>query len=547
VPSESSHVVAARAASAGGDWSAARHHLQTGDAGGPLETVDLELLGRATWLLGDRQESMSDAELLFGRLIALDRPVDAARLALRLSLEWALRGELQIGTAWLGRADRLLAAHPDLAAGGFLTYVRASMELDIEGDPALAECAARQVELAARESGDPALECFAQVLSGMAAVRSGRTAEGFAALDEAMLPIVAGRVDPLWAGDVYCSVIHLCEGLADLARMRAWTDALERWAMPLSRTFIYAVVTRIHQLQLICAEGDWDVVEQQIGEQSRQVAGAHVWVAGAGFMELGDVRRLRGDHVAARAAYQRAGELGLDPQPGAALLLRAEGRCAEALDALRASLSQRDRLGRARLLLAAVELSADAGELAEADQYAAELAGTAQFYGTPGLVARSQQGRAAVALARGRPAAALPLLDAAVRVYREQRFRYAIATVHEQLGNAHRALGDAVAAGADIATARTIYEQLGAIPDLNRLASRHGSPTLPGGLTSRELQILTCVASGASNREVAETLVISDKTVGRHLANIFAKLGVSTRTAAAAWAHEHGIKLQNRD
>ena len=164
------------------------------------------------------------------------------------------------------------------------------------------------------------------MLSGAAAVREGRTRDGFGDLDEAMLPVLAGQVPPLWAGDIYCSVIHLCEGLGDLARMRAWTDALHRWAAPLSETFMYAGVTRIHQLQLIGAEGDWDAVERELGQRSESLVGSHGWLAGAGYYELGEVRRLRGQVDAAQEAYDAARRLGVDPQPGEALLQRAADR-----------------------------------------------------------------------------------------------------------------------------------------------------------------------------------------------------------------------------
>ena len=140
----------------------------------------------------------------------------------------------------------------------------------------------------------------------MAAIRRGETAAGFAALDEALLPVLAGRIDPLWAGDIYCTTIHLCDDLGDLARMREWTESLARWSGPLSETFMYAAVTRVHELQLIAAEGDWDVVEAELGRQSDSLIGAHGWLTGIGYYELGEVRRLRGDVAGAAAAYGRA-------------------------------------------------------------------------------------------------------------------------------------------------------------------------------------------------------------------------------------------------
>jgi DNA-binding CsgD family transcriptional regulator len=190
------------------------------------------------------------------------------------------------------------------------------------------------------------------------------------------------------------------------------------------------------------------------------------------------------------------------------------------------------------MLLPTVEIALAQCETSYAEALTAELEGTATWFGTPGLAARAAQARAAMHLAAGRPPEALPLLERAAQVYREQRHRYASATVHEALAAAHLAAGDRDRALAAHATALAIHTRLGAAPDIARLTSRTRQP---GGLTEREIEVLAQVASGATNRQVAAALVISEKTVGRHLANIFTKLGVGSRTAAAAWARDHGV------
>ncbi len=504
-----------------------------------LDPADLAVLGEAAWWLGDTPTSMAIAEDVFQRLIAAGELERAADTAMRLSLAWATRGDVSVGMAWLSRAQRLLADLPRCVVHGIELYIRGAMDLDMAGDPDSAAAAAQEVDVLARETGSPTLSCFALTLTGMAAIRRGETAAGFAALDEALLPVLAGRVDPLWAGDLYCTIIHLCDDLGDLARMRKWTESLARWSGPLSETFMYAAVTRVHELQLIAAEGDWDVVEAELSQQSDSLIGAHGWLTGVGHYELGEVRRLRGDVAGAAAAYGRARQFNTDPQPGSALLLRAAGRPEEALAELRVALAANARLERARLLLPAVELALETGDSSAAAGLAAELDETAGYYGTPGLIARAAHARAVLALADGRPADAVEPLHRAAAIYRDQRYRYASAVVHEQLARTHRALGRQGMAEAEEATAKAIYERLGAHPDLDRLAPR----TLPGGLTAREAEVLARVAAGASNREVAQALVISDKTVGRHLANIYLKTGVSSRTAAAAWARDHGMRV----
>ena len=526
----------AAGAARGRDWGAV--HAGLAGARDGLPTSDLGLLAEAAWWVGNAPESMEVAEVLYHRLLAEGRTELAADRALRLSLQWFVRGDVPVGTAWLSRARRVIAGLPRGVLHGYLLYVDNSVDMDLTGDADAAEAAAREIADLATELGEPTLDSFALATRGMAAVRRGATLEGFADLDEAMLPVVAGQVDPLWSGDLYCTVVHLCDELGDLARMRAWTESMARWAEPQGRTFMYAHVTRIHELQLLVAEGAWEVVEEELGARSADLVGAHGWLAGEGYYTLGEVRRLRGDAAGAAQAYATARSLGHDALPGAALLVRDEGHPGDALAALRVGLADATRLGRARMLLAAVDLALAVGEPHHARTLVAELEDTASWFGTPGLGARADQGRAALLMAEGRPAQAIPLLERAAGVYRDQRHRYATATVHEALAHAHRSAGENDRADAAAATAMAVYRRLGAAPDVARLGARRERPC---GLTDREVEVLAAVAAGATNREVATSLVISEKTVGRHLANIFTKVGVRTRTAAAAWAREHDL------
>lgn len=219
---------AAREAFARGAWRTARAELEA--AGDALTAADLDLLSRVTWVLGDVPGSMEHAERAFAGYLGEGRARAAADLALRLTVQWGTRGDGALATAWFARAQRLVEKLPVCVTTGYLRYAEVVLSPGIDGDARSTAAVAEDVAALAAELADPTLGCFALVLRGVAAIRDGQVADGFAALDEAMLPVVAGQVDPLWAGDIYCSVIHVCEGLADLARMRAWTDAMARWA-----------------------------------------------------------------------------------------------------------------------------------------------------------------------------------------------------------------------------------------------------------------------------------------------------------------------------
>jgi DNA-binding NarL/FixJ family response regulator len=151
--------------------------------------------------------------------------------------------------------------------------------------------------------------------------------------------------------------------------------------------------------------------------------------------------------------------------------------------------------------------------------------------------------RGTVALTDGDVGESLVALRHAWQVWRELEAPYEAARARELVGLACRALGDDDAAAVELEAARDAFAALGAVPDLARVdaLAPGAGPADAHGLTARELEVLRLVAAGKSNREIASMLVISEHTVARHLQNIFAKLGLSSRTAASAFAFEHDL------
>ena len=191
----------------------------------------------------------------------------------------------------------------------------------------------------------------------------------------------------------------------------------------------------------------------------------------------------------------------------------------------------------ARLLRAQAEIGAATGRPEAAARAAGKLRALADDFATPGFEAWSDHAAGLVALAAGKPRDALEPLSLAAERYRDMRAWYDAAVAEALRADAHALLGDSVAAREHRDAAQSVFRRLGIEP----LSSRPegGRPT--GGLTAREVEVLRRVAAGLSNREAAHALSISEATVRRHLANIYRKLGVGSRTAAAAWAHEQGL------
>ena len=151
------------------------------------------------------------------------------------------------------------------------------------------------------------------------------------------------------------------------------------------------------------------------------------------------------------------------------------------------------------------------------------------------------QASGAVELAGGDAAGALPYLRKAQQLWTRTESPYERARVQVLTGRALAALGDAQSSRRELEAARSAFRRLGARPAADEVSALLAPGAIPAGLTAREVEVLRLVASGRSNAQIATDLVLSEKTVARHLSNIFGKLDVGSRTAAAAYAFEHGL------
>ncbi len=284
-----------------------------------------------------------------------------------------------------------------------------------------------------------------------------------------------------------------------------------------------------------------DAVAEFDAAIERYLARPNTAPAGLALAERGDVLRVLGDLDGANASYDQAAGHGFEPQPGLALLWLARGRVKPALAAIRRLLAETQHpVFRSRLLPAAVEILTAAGDLEAARIAAMELEVIATDFGCDALHAAAAQANGRATL-EDDPSGALPYLRKAATLWSRLGCPYEVARVRVLVGRALRALGDEESAAAELAAARSAFEALGAAPDPSCLPSPQGPAALPGGLTGREVEVLRLVASGQSNAEIAQHLVLSGKTVARHLSNIFSKLEVNSRTAAAAFAFEHDL------
>ena len=525
-----------------GDWLAA-YDAWSRDGLDDLDAGELDRFSTAAALVGRHDDQVRALQRAFLVRQEAGDPRGAVTCAVRLALSTADHGEHALAAGWGARAaDTAEDIGEECVEQGWVSFLRMFAALG-RGDLPGAQALADEAHATARRFHDPDLMAMSACAQGRVSLMAGRFAEGLAQLDEAMVRVVSGETSAFIAGHVYCTAIEGCQEISDLGRVAEWTSALERWCDAQPGLLAFTGQCAVHRGQLMRLRGAWDDALRELAraaDRYREI-GTHSAI-GLTAVETGDLLRLRGDLAGADAAYQRAADLGLDPQPGLALLWLAGGRDAAALATVDRLLADHGGpVQRCRLLPGAVEVLLAAGQVERARSLAEELSSLAAAIGTTPLAAAAAQAMGAVELAAGDAAGALPYLRRAHQLWAQVSSPYDAAVARLLTGQCLLALGDASSAERELAAARATFRRLGAVPMADLASSLLAPTSVPGGLTAREVEVLRLVAAGRSNAQIAAELVLSEKTVARHLSNIFGKLDVGSRTAAAAYAFEHGL------
>ena len=541
----SSSLERARTAYARQAWVEACDAFAAAADAAPLHADDHERLAVAAYLVGADEPCEQAWEAAHRAAVQSGDPAGAARCAVLLALCLVLRGQMARAGGWLARAESLLEESGlESAASGYVLLPKLLGALGAGDAAAARELSVRATELG-RRYGDADLRALGVLGQGQALIALGDTAAGLVRLDEVMVAVTASEVGPVVSGIVYCAVIIECLRLFDLARASEWTDALSAWCDAQPDLVPYRGQCLVHRSQLQQAAGTWPDAIATAEAACRRLTDPPHPALGLAHYQQGELHRLLGDLDQAATAYREASRHGHHPMPGLALLALARGDTEGAAGTIRRALQETPNpLERPALLAAAVEILRGAGDLTSAREAAEELARAAATTDSPLLQAMAAHAVGSVLVAEGDPVAALRELRAAARAWQALRMPYEVARTAVMLGLACAALGDRTAATLEADQARTIFTELGARPDLERLAALTvllGEPAGDEMLSEREREVLVHLAAGQTNREIATALTISQHTVGRHVENIFAKLGVTSRTAAAAYAYEHRL------
>ena len=525
-------------------WSDAYEALERADALEPLAADDLERLAWSASHTARDSELLRLLERLHQMRLDGGDSLGAGHAAFWLGFRLISMGEMARASGWFARAQRLIEGEAsECSLRGYLMLPVAFRHLLAQELDAAYKAAGQAVEIG-EGCGDRDLVTFARHVQGLVLVRQGNTEDGLALLDEAMVAVTTGELSPLLTGLIYCGVIACCQRVYALNRAREWTSALTDWCQRQPQLVTFTGSCLVHRSEILQLGGDWPAAIEEARRASECCTRFDRSVAAHASYQQAEIHRLRGEFQEAEEAYRRASELGREPQPGLALLRLAQERQDVAGNAIRRVIST------------------------TTDRISAR--------GTPARVrrnhARARGGRRG---ARGLPGARRDRCESQNRSARcdgrartgghsDERREYrgggrfatlrisGVAADRRSLpGSAHpraaregvRALGDEDGAMLELSAAGEVFEGLGALPDvsLRRCAHQEVAATATFGLRPRELEVLRLVASGKTNKVIAQSLLLSEKTVDRHVSNIFVKLNVASRAAATAYAYEHGL------
>lgn len=509
------------------DWLAAYADLSASEPD-DLSGDDFLRLAISAFLTGRRNDCIQALQRAYACYVDSGAPRFAIRCAFHLGMLLATGGEHAVAGGWNRRAQRLLeATGSDIPEAGLVAQALMFSSIQTGDFETASRHAATTLDLGHRFN-DPELLAMGLNANGRIAIYSGRVSEGLSYLDEAMLILADGGVGPIVAGHTYCSLIEACQEMCDFDRAEQWTRMLSGWCDAQPGLVAFTGSRSLHRAQLLRIHGNFEAALAELDLAERRYLGMGTRAAvEAVYLERADIFRMLGRLSEAEAEFDRAQQRGADPHPGLALVWLAQGRVDAATAAARRLLGEaRPAIARARLLPSAIEILLAAGDLEEARTLSDELSGYGESFGCTELAATADYVRGVVVA----DSTGIPLLRRASAVWHSLDVPYEAARCSDALARAFRQAGDAASAVIEDGRRRTILDRLG-------ISSR----SVPAGLSDREVEVLRLVAAGRSNPDIARSLFLSEKTVARHLSNIFTKIGVGSRTAAAAFAFEHKL------
>jgi len=438
-----------------------------------LGASDIEQLADAAFWSVRLDEALELRERAYKAHLDEGNLLRAGGIAVRLALDYLGRWNIPVFSGWLAKGERTLADQPESVEHGQAALVRATYA-NWTGRFDEGFAAAEQAYELGKRYGSADLQALALVTQGSALVYRGELDRGLALLDEASTSALTGELNPFSATVIYCTTITSTQGIGDFERAKQWTEAANRWC-DVEQTHGFPGACRVHRSEILWLGGEWEQAEREAVNACNELESYNVITTAAGYYQIGEIRRRRGDFAAAEEAYRKAHELGREPQPGQALLRLAQGKTEQAVAALRRSLGDegKDPFSRARRLPAHVEVSLAAGDLesgrAAADELE-ELTDRFRVNGerTPLLDGPLQLARARIALVAADWDEVEAHAGNALRIWTKVGAPYEAAEARIALGMAYEHKGDREGARLEYEAAKAAFARLGAVLDAQR-------------------------------------------------------------------------------
>jgi len=526
-------------------WTDIYTRLSNDDKKNPLDPEKLETLAIAAYLTGKDNESIdifTRAHNEFLKRKIVDR---AVRCTFLLGMQLMNRGERARAGGWFARGQRLLEEEKIDCVEKGLLLIPVALQYLGKGDPEIAYATFEKAAGIGDRFNDLDLITLSRLGRGQSLIPQGKIAEGVTLLDEAMVAVDSGEVSPVVSGIVYCAVIETCQKIYDVRRAQEWTVALTRWCESQPDLVPFRGQCLVRRAQIMQLHGEWSDALNESQRASRilsQPPGEPA--AGEAYYHQAELYRLQGEFTKAEEMYREASKWGRKPQPGVVLLRFAQGHIDAAKTAIETALHEtKNHMSRSAILPAYVDIMIETHNIEKARTAVNELSAIASQFNAPYLHAVSSYWMGAVYLAEGDAQSALTALRTSWTKWIELDAPYEAARTRTMLGCAYRAIGDEDSALIEFNAAHWTFQQLNAIPDRNRVNALLGTPVRKElhTLTLREQQVLRLIAGGETNKSIASKLFISERTVERHISNIFNKIDVHSRAAATAWAYEHKL------
>jgi DNA-binding SARP family transcriptional activator len=451
-------------------WQDAVVRLSVADRDGVLCGDDLDALAEALLWTGNPLDALVVRQRAQVAFVEEGNILRAAMVAVMLAIWFGARLRMSVAGGWFQRAQRLLENEPQSAEHGFLAWAATMFAIATGRHEDARESAQRAFDIGQR-FGVADLQALGLTFGGYVRVRQGEVAQGMPMIDEGMTWAVSGQVSPLPAQLVFCRTISTCYELGDYRRAGEWMDAIAECSAKTGITSLPGDC-EAHSIGILIGRGAWSEGEQRARGACAGMEPFELVHVGLALSEIGEIHLRMGDLEGAAEAFTKASENAAPPQPGTSLLLLARGDTAGAAASIGGALAEAgwNKLTRARLLPAQVDIALAGGDIATARAAVTELVELADMFASPAILAAADRARGVTLLAEGDSAGALECLQRAADLWRDANAPYDRARTRALLARALLEHGERSRAQGELQAARTTFESLGARLDLAGLA-----------------------------------------------------------------------------